>query len=129
MASRSVTVLSVLGAAILLAVAVLHGSGYDYVAGTVQQSDLPEFLKRVLPLLYLYPSALMFLLALAVLATLRRTAARAPVLALVCVVVAANSVLGFVLGGAIPGAALLLVAGLFAFASLKATEDSAGVRT
>ena len=113
----------------LLAVAALHGSGYEYVAGTLQESELPGFLKRVLPPLYLYPSALMILLALAVLATLGRSAARGPVLGLVGVVVAANAILGFVLGGAIPGGALLLVAGLFAFASLKAKEASVGART
>lgn len=129
MAPRVVTVLSVLGAAVLLAVAALHGTGYEYVAQTLHESELPDFLKRVLPPLYLYPSALMILLALAVLTSLRFPAARAPVLGLVCVVVAANAVLGFVLGGVIPGGALLLVAGLFAFASLKARENSVGART
>lgn len=129
MASRLVPVLSVLGAVVLLAVAALHGSGYEYVAGTLQESELPDFLKRVLPPLYLYPSGLLVLLALAVLATLRSSTARAPVLGLVGAVVAANAILGFVLGGAIPGGALLLVAGLFAFASLKAKEDSIVART
>ncbi len=121
--------LSVLGAALLLAVAALHGSGYQYVSGTLQESELPSFLKRVLPPLYLYPSALMALLAISVLATLARSSARAPVLGLVGVIVAANAVLGFVLGGLIPGGALLLVAGLFIFASLKAKEASDGART
>lgn len=129
MASRLVTVLSVLGAAILLAVAALHGSGYQYVAGTLQESELPSFLKRILPPLYLYPSALLIVLSLAVLATLKWRAARTSILGLVGVIVAANAILGFVLGGMIPGGALLLVAGLFAFASLKAREESLGART
>lgn len=129
MASRTVTVLSVVGAAILFAVAALHGSGFEYVAGTLQESELPNFLKRILPSLYLYPSALMILLGLAVLATLRWSAAQTAILGLVGVIVAANSVLGFVLGGLIPGSALLLVAGLFAFAALKAKEESPGSRT
>ncbi|MEO1582713.1 MAG: hypothetical protein AAFR91_12820 [Pseudomonadota bacterium] len=124
-----VTVLSVLGAAILLAVAALHASGYQYVAGTLQESELPSFLKRILPPLYLYPSALLIVLSLAVLATLKWSAARTPILGLVGVIVAANAILGFVLGGMIPGGALLLVAGLFAFASLKAREESLGART
>ncbi len=113
----------------LIAVAALHGSGYQYVAGALQESELPDFLKRILPPLYLYPSALMVLLALAVLATLGSSATRGPVLGLVGVVVAANAILGFVLGGVIPGGALLLVAGLFALASRKAKEDSYGART
>jgi hypothetical protein len=124
-----VAILSLLGAAILLAVAALHGTGYQYVAGTLQESELPSFLKRILPPLYLYPSALMILLSLTVLATLNRGAAQAPVLGLVGVIVSANAILGFVLGGLIPGVALLLVAALFAFASLKAREGSPGGRT
>lgn len=128
MASRLTTVLSVLGAAILLAVAALHGSGYQYVAGTLQESELPRFLKRILPPLYLYPSALLIVLALAVLATLKWRFARAPILGLVSIIVAANATLGFVLGGVIPGGALLLVAGLFAFAALKSREKSLGAR-
>jgi len=71
----------------------------------------------------------MILLSLTVLATLNRGAAQAPVLGLVGVIVSANAILGFVLGGLIPGVALLLVAALFAFASLKAREGSPGGRT
>jgi len=129
LAPRTATLLSIVGATVLVAVAALHGSSYQYVAETLQESELPDFLKRILPPLYLYPSALMVLLALAVLATLRLSVARAPVLGLVGVVVAANAILGFVLGGAIPGGALLLVAGLFLFAARKATEESLGART
>lgn len=129
MASRLVTIFSILGSAVLLGVAALHGNGYQYVAGTLQESELPSFLKRILPPLYLYPSALMVLLSLAVLATLKWRAAQAPVLGLVGVIVAANAILGFVLGGLIPGGALLLVAGLFAFASLKSREESLAART
>jgi len=126
LASRLVTDLSLLVAAILVAVAALHGEGYPYVAGTLQESELTGFLKQILPPLYLYPSALMILLALAVLVTLKRSAAQAPVLGLVGVFVDASAILVFVLRGLTPGGVPLLVAALFALALLKARESSLG---
>lgn len=113
----------------LIGMAALHGSGYEYVARTLQESELPGFLKRILPPLYLYPSALMVLLALAVLASLRRRTGRALLLGFVAVTVAANSILGFILGGVIPGGVLLFAAALFGVASHGAREDPPGTQT
>lgn len=108
----------------LIGMAALHGSGYGYVAGTIDASQLPAFLKRILPPLYLYPSALMVILALAVLLALRQRVGRASVLGLVAAVVAANAVLGFVLGGVVPGVVLLGAAGVFGAASVLARRDA-----
>lgn len=108
----------------LIAMAALHGSGYGYVAGTIDASQLPAFLKRILPPLYLYPSVLMVMLAFAVLFALRQRAGRAFVLGFVAAVVAANAVLGFVLGGMIPGVVLLGAAGVFGVASMQARRDA-----
>ena len=123
------TVLSILGAAMLFGMAALHGSGYPYVAGTIHESELPDFLKSILPPLFLYPSALLVLLALATLVSLGQPAGRTSVLMLVAAIVAANAIFGFVLGGAIPGGVLLFAAAVFAFAARKAMEDSVGART
>ncbi len=97
----------------LIAIAALHGSGYGYVAGTIAQSQLPAFLKRVLPPLYLYPSVLMGTLAAVVLLALRQQEGRAFVFRVVSAIFDGNAVLGFALGGIVPGGVLLLVAGLF----------------
>lgn len=114
--------LSLLAAAMLAAIAALHGSGYGYAASEIAQSNLPDFLKRVLPPLWLYPSALMAILACVVLLTLRRLPGRSLVLRVVAAIVAANAVLGFVLGGWIPGGVLLLAAGVvWALAALART--------
>ncbi|MEO0424210.1 MAG: hypothetical protein AAF184_17865 [Pseudomonadota bacterium] len=102
--------LSLLAAALLLAIAALHGSGYGYAAAAIAESTLPDFLKGVLPTLWLYPSALMGLLAAVVLLTLRYPTGRPAVLRVIATIIAANAVLGFVLGGLVPGGVLLVVA-------------------
>ncbi|MEM9384266.1 MAG: hypothetical protein AAGA68_04345 [Pseudomonadota bacterium] len=104
--------LSFLTAAMLAGIAALHGSGFFYASSTIAKCDLPDFLQRVLPALWLYPSALMVILASVVLLTLRRLSGRSLVLRMIAVIVAANAVLGFVLGGWVPGGVLVLVAGL-----------------
>ncbi len=120
MTSRSLKALAITGAVLLLAMAALHGSGYPYVADELQTSQLPDFLKRVLPPLYLYPSAIMIVIALAILVSLKYRSALAPMLAFAAAVVAANAVLGFALGGVVPGGVLLLAAAMFMYAALKA---------
>jgi len=126
MPSRRIVILAAVGAVMLIGMGVLHGSGYGYVASVLAESNLPTFLKRVLPPLYLYPSVLMAALAAVVLITLRQQEGRPFMFRVVSVIVAANAVLGFVLGGIIPGGVLLLVAGLFWFvAHLAAVESDA----
>jgi len=126
MPSRRIVILAAVGAVMLIGMGVLHGSGYGYVASVLAESNLPTFLKRVLPPLYLYPSVLMAALAAVVLITLRQQEGRPFMFRVVSVIVAANAALGFVLGGIIPGGVLLLVAGLFWFvAHLAAVESDA----
>lgn len=117
MSSRSVIALSVTGAVLLLSVAALHASGYSYVSGTLQASELPDFFKKVLPVLFMYPSALMAILAFAALVSLKLRAGRAAVLGLICAIIAVNAVLGFVLGGLAPGGVLLIAAVIFGVAA------------
>jgi hypothetical protein len=126
MRSRWIVILAAVGAVMLIGMAMLHGSGYGYVASVLAESDLPTFLKRILPPLYLYPSALMAVLAAVVLVTLWQQEGKPFMFRVVSAIVAANAALGFVLGGIIPGGVLLLVAGLFWFvARLAAVESDA----
>ena len=110
MSHRTTTVLSVLIAAMLVSIAGLHASGIGYVAAAVAGSELPEFLKRVLPPLYLYPSILLLVLAAVVIFSLWHPRGRSFALYTVSAMVALNAALGFILGGIVPGGVLLLVA-------------------
>ncbi len=112
MPSRASSILSVLTASSLIAIAALHGSGFGYVREAVSTSQLPGLLKRVLPALWLYPSVLLTMLAVVVIFSLWQRQGKAFVLSTVAAIVAANAVLGFVLGGVVPGGILALVAGL-----------------
>jgi len=129
MKPRAVLNLSLIGIALLIGIAILHGSGYRFVAEEIGQSDLPDFLKRVLPPLYLYPSALMGILAVLLAIYLRSPKGLPVVLGVIAVIVAANAVLGFLLGGLVPGGVLLIAAGLFGFASRKALEAADSEKT
>ncbi|MEE4174720.1 MAG: hypothetical protein V2I57_10755 [Xanthomonadales bacterium] len=59
-------------------------------------------------------------------ASLSTATGRFLMLGLVCALVAANSLLGFVLGGVIPGGVLLFAAGILGFAARAASEESRG---
>ena len=111
-----------IGVLMLLGMAALHASGYGWVAESLRDSNAPDFLKRVLPPLFLYPSLVMCgLSAFAILATFLR-AAVAPVLGGVAAVVVGHSILGFLLGGLLPGGVLLFAASWFVLGTYWAIE-------
>lgn len=122
MISRSVVILTITGSAMLLAMATLHASGYSYIIESLLQSDVPDILKDILPTLFLYPSVVMVALAIFALSALRKKEAAAFIFAAISVVLLINTVLGFVLGGLIPGGVLLCAAGLFVAASFLAKK-------
>jgi len=122
--NRQLTViLSVLGVVMLLAMAALHASGFGYISSTLGESDIPDFLKQILPPLFLYPSALLVLLSSAVLVSLKLRTGQAAVLGVVTSVAAANAIFGFVLGGPIPGVVLALAAIVFGAAAWQAGKQ------
>ncbi|MEL7536929.1 MAG: hypothetical protein AAFZ58_14275 [Pseudomonadota bacterium] len=118
MMQQLASILVCAGAALLLVMAAMHGSGYDAVTGEILQSDLSDFAKRTLPAMWLYPSVAMSVLALVSIAALFWRTGRRTVLAFVAAAAAVNSALGFVLGGAVPGSIMLATAALFGVASL-----------
>lgn len=117
----TVITLSIVGAVLLVGIGGLHASAYAHVADSIRASQLSGFLKQVLPPLYLYPSVLMGVLAVTALAVLRFARALPFVMALLAVISLANTVLGFVLGGLLPGAVMLTVACIFALTSRVAS--------
>lgn len=115
--------LSIIGVAMLLAMAALHASGYSDISSTLREADIPNFLKQILPPLFLYPSALLVLLSVAVVVSLKLRTGQAAILGVVTSVVAANAAFGFVLGGPIPGFVLTFAAAVFGVAAWKATRS------
>ena len=112
--ARKSVVLTGLGSLMLMGIAALHASGYVFVAQGIAESDLAPFFKDVLPILFLYPSAVLPGVALfAILAVTRSGGARFTLTA-VALFVFAHAFLGFALGGWIPGGVLTLATALFA---------------
>lgn len=117
MISRTVVVLTIIGSVMLLAMAALHASGYSYITESLLESDAPDFLKNILPTLFLYPSVVMIALVIFALSALQKKEAASFIFAAISLVLLINTVLGFVLGGLIPGGVLLFATGLFGAAS------------
>ncbi|MEO1034414.1 MAG: hypothetical protein AAFX44_02525 [Pseudomonadota bacterium] len=113
---RLASVLVLCGAALLLVMAAMHGAGYEAITKELRQSELSDFAKRTLPAMWLYPSAAMTVLALVSITALLWPVGRRTLLGFVAVVAAANSALGFILGGALPGGIMLATAALFGIA-------------
>jgi hypothetical protein len=72
MISRTVVILTIIGSVMLLAMAALHASGYSYITKSLIESDVPDFLKDILPTLFLYPSVVMVALVIFALSALRK---------------------------------------------------------
>ena len=117
------TALIIVGAVLLLAIATLHASGLAALTNAVAATELSPLYKAALPALWLYPSGAMVTLALYALVLLRNTAPRSG-LVFVAVAALANSVLGFVLGGVLPGL-VMMIAGLAVGAAALTTAPVA----
>lgn len=116
---RTGKVLSGLGSILLLGMAIFHGSGYAWVSAAISESNAPEFLEDVVPVLFAHVSIhLVGLAAFGILSLFLGHGARR-MLAVLAVVVAADALLGFFLGGIAPGALLLTAALCFALAAAR----------
>jgi len=108
--------LTVAGSVLLLLMAGIHGSGFNYLTGLMNTADAPAFIKQIFPVLFVHPSLHLVGLAAFALLTLRMPHEGKKVLFLVAVLVVLDSLLAFILGGVVPGI-LLVLAGLAFFLS------------
>ncbi|MEM8983195.1 MAG: hypothetical protein AAGC71_09220 [Pseudomonadota bacterium] len=114
---RATVVMTVCGVAMLLGMAVLHASGTRMVADMLVSANVSVTMQRILPVLYLYPSVLFILLSGMALLALRWWTVVPFALSAIAVIVATNGLLGFYLGGWLPGAITTVAAAFFAMAA------------
>lgn len=107
------------GSLFLILMGAFHGSSFFYVRETIQESNAEEFLKDIVPALFAHPSIHLFgLAAFGVLALFLKHDLR-KVTWLLAILILLDSLLGFYLGGLIPGLLLLVASLFFVFAGLK----------
>ncbi len=121
--SRRFKTLCILGSLLLLAMAIFHGSGFSYINKAIIQSNTAEFLKDIVPVLFAHPSFhLIGLAAFGVLALFLGRESK-KVLVLLSLIVIADGLLAFYLGGVIPGILLVSAALCFTVAGYIQKRD------
>ncbi len=117
--SKVAKILCITGSALLLVMAGFHGSGYFYVRDRILASDADDFLKDILPVLFAHPSIhLIGLSAFGILSIFMTQPVRL-LLFLLALVILADAVLAFSLGGYLPGAMLVAAALCFVIAGFN----------
>ncbi|MTB51155.1 hypothetical protein [Lewinella sp. W8] len=116
--------LTYLGSGLLVIMALFHGSGLGYVSGLMASSNAPDFLKDIFGPLFAHASFHLLSLAAFGILSLFLGEGRKKVLQLLAVLIFLDAILGFYLGGIIPGGLLSLAAGIFLLASRKAGTGS-----
>lgn len=118
--TRTQKILCTSGCVLLLATAVLHGTGYPAARNAMAASNVLAFFKNALPGMWLHFSIhLVILFCFGVLALFSSHGARS-ILALLALAVAADAAFVFSLAGFFAGVALLVAAALcFALAAIQ----------
>ena len=113
---RNFKISIIIGSALLITMALLHGSGFEYVVDEMNESNAPSFLKEIMPVLFLQPSVhLLGLASFGGITIFLREKAR-PILVLVAIFIGINLVFAIYLKAYFPGAILLLSLGCFLLA-------------
>lgn len=98
---------------------LFHASGFFFVREAIDKSNAETFLKDIVPLLFAHPSIhLIGLAGLGILALFLKSELRKLTWA-IAVLVLIDALLGFYLGGMIPGALLTIAALCFAISGYK----------
>lgn len=117
--SKTYTVLCIVGSVLLVVMAIFHGSGYSFIKETIDASNSEEFLKEIIPTLFVHPSIhLIGLAAFGILAIYVSEGYR-KVLLLLSLLIGIDAFLAFNLGGVLPGVLLLISALCFVTARSK----------
>lgn len=113
------------GCTLLVALALLHGSGLFYVTDLVQNSNSDSLIKQIFPVLFIFPSIELLGLAALSIFTFFMQREGKTVLLFITTMVFVNALLAFYLGAWLPGFLLVLAASLFFFASVQKTNTIA----
>ncbi len=118
--------LCITGVVLLFVMAGFHGSGLGYVSRTIESTNAPDFIKLIFPPLFAHPSIhLVGLAAFGILALYLNQEAK-KVLVLLSVLVLADGLLAFYLGGVLPGILLSIAAVSFVIAGWKSDSKING---
>lgn len=113
---KTAKTLCIIGSALLLVMAAFHGSGYAFVTEAILESNAEDFLKQIVPALFVHPSIHLVGLATFGILALFLKQATGRVLTLLAILVVADAALAFYLGAVPPGVMLLAAASCFAVA-------------
>ena len=102
--------------------ALLHGSGINYVNLRIQQSDSESFIKEIFPILFVHPSIQLFGLAGLGILTLFMRHEIEKILFFISILVLLDSILAFTLGATIPGILLIFSSFIFGLGGIKSTK-------
>ncbi|MFP2997182.1 hypothetical protein ABN763_14795 [Spongiivirga sp. MCCC 1A20706] len=117
--NRQAKISSISGSVLLIMMALFHGSGYSYVSERIYASNAEDFLKDIVPTLFVHPSIhLLSLAAFGFLASFLDQGGKR-ILMLVALLVFVDALIGFFIGGIIPGLLLSLAASCFLYSGLR----------
>lgn len=117
--SRASRIGCLIGSALLFVMGLFHGSGFFYITETIQASNVEDFLKEIVPVLFAHPSIhLLGLSALGILALFLKHDLR-KLSWLLALLILIDALLAVVLGAMIPALLLIAAAICFVVAALK----------
>lgn len=117
--SKNSKIFCLIGSSFLLIMGAFHSSGFFFVSEAISKSNAEDFLKEIVPTLFAHPSIHLFgLAALGVLALFLTQDFRKLTWA-IAILVFVDAVLGFYLGGPIPGVLLTIASLCFLIAGYK----------
>ena len=111
--------LCLVGSILLFVMAIFHGSGFFYVSESIMKSNAEGFLKEIVPVLFVHPSIHLIGLSAFGILTIFLNNDNKKVLVLLSLIVIADALLAFYLGGTLPGILLTVAALCFIMASSK----------
>lgn len=105
--------------------AMFHGSGYFYITDLINESNANGFLKEIVPVLFAHPSIHLIGLAALGFISLYLKYETKKILFLLTILVLADTILAFIVGGLIPGFILAIPAACFSIAQFNIHQNFA----
>ncbi|WP_109300292.1 hypothetical protein [Aquimarina sp. AU474] len=124
---KTSVVLCAIGSALLLIMALFHGSGFVYVSEAIKNSNAEEFLKEIVPVLFAHPSIHLISLTTFGILTIFLNYDYKKVSITLSSIIIIDAVLAFYLGGIIPGILLTIAATCFILVSLDLIKKKENV--
>lgn len=107
LSTKTIKILCSMASILLLFVGLFHGSGINYINGTVQTSNVSQLVKDVFPVLFISPSIQLIGLGIIGLFAVNKHT-NYNILLTLSILVLTNSILAFWLNAIIPGFILLI---------------------